>query len=210
MARTRKKSSRARKTRRKKRAGFFGFKTFVVLVLLAGAAAAFLYVRSGGTLKDLGRLLPPELRLETPGPQQGPWEAEIFFGDTDTDLLVTEKRTLSWSTDPEQRARRLLSELLRGPTGAAVRTTPEETRLRSVSINSKGIAQVDFSEELSSRHPGGSSSEVLTVYSIVNTLAFNIDDIKKVQILIEGQTRDTLAGHMDCRQPFAPNIKTIK
>ena len=59
-------------------------------------------------------------------------------------------------------------------------------------------------------HPGGSSSEMLTVYSIVNTLVFNIDGIKKVQILIEGQTIDTIAGHMDCRQPFASNIKIIK
>jgi hypothetical protein len=201
--------TKRRKTRSKKKAGFFGLKTFVILMLLA-AATVFLYVRSGGTLKELGRLLPPELRLETPSATQGSWEADIFFGDTETDFLITEKRTLPWSTDPEQRARRLLSELLRGPSGSAVRTTPDSTMLRSVSITSGGIAQADFSGQLSLDHPGGSSSEVLTVYSIVNTLAFNIDGIKKVQILIEGQTIDTLAGHMDCRQPFAPNIKIIK
>ena len=196
------------KTRSKKKAGFFGFKTFMLFVVLA--AAAFLYVRSGGTLKELGRLLPSELRLETPAATQGSWEADIFFGDTETDSLIVEKRTLPWSTDPEQRARRLLTELLRGPSGAAVRTTPDSTMLRSVSITSGGIAQADFSGQLSLDHPGGSSSEVLTVYSIVNTLVFNIDGIKKVQILIEGQTIDTLAGHMDCRQPFAPNLKIIK
>ena len=200
--------TKRRKTRSKKKAGFLGFKTFMLLVVLA--AAAFLYVRSGGTLKELGRLLPPELRLETPAATQGSWEADIFFGDMETDSLIVEKRTLPWSTDPEQRARRLLSELLRGPSGAAVRTTPDSTMLRSVSITSGGIAQADFSGQLSLDHPGGSSSEVLTVYSIVNTLVFNIDGIKKVQILIEGQTIDTLAGHMDCRQPFAPNIKIIK
>jgi hypothetical protein len=202
--------TKRRKTRSKKKAGFFGFKTFMLLVVLAAAAALVFYVRSGGTLKELGRFLPSELRLETPSETQGSWEANIFFGDTETDFLITEKRTLPWSTDPEQRARRLLSELLRGPSGSAVRTTPDSTMLRSVSITSGGIAQADFSGQLSLDHPGGSSSEVLTVYSIVNTLAFNIDGIKKVQILIEGQTIDTLAGHMDCRQPFAPNIKIIK
>jgi len=180
------------------------------MLLVVLVAAAFLYVRSGGTLKELGRLLPSELRLETPAATQGSWEADIFFGDTETDSLIVEKRTLPWSTDPEQRARRLLTELLRGPSGAAVRTTPGSTMLRSVSITSGGVAQADFSGQLSLDHPGGSSSEVLTVYSIVNTLVFNIDGIKKVQILIEGQTIDTLAGHMDCRQPFAPNLKIIK
>ena len=91
-----------------------------------------------------------------------------------------------------------------------MRTTPSSTVLRSVSITSDGLAHADFSAQLASEHPGGSSSELLSVYSIVNTLVFNIDDIKKVQILIEGQTIDTIAGHMDCRQPFAPDIKIIK
>jgi len=206
----RKKTATRKKSRRKKKAGFFGFKTFMLLLLLGAVAALVFYVRSGGTLKELGRMLPTELRLEVPAQTQSSWEAEIFFGDTDTDLLITEKRTLPWSTDPEQRARRLLSELLRGPTGAAVRTTPESTMLRSVAITSGGIVQADFSAQLSLEHPGGSSSEVLTVYSIVNTLVFNIEGVKKVQILIEGQTLDTLAGHMDCRQPFASNVKIIK
>jgi len=205
-----KKTTRRKKQRRKKKAGFFGFKTFMILVLLGAVAALVLYVRSGGTLQELGLLLPAELRLESPSVTQGSWEPEIFFGDMDTDLLIAEKRTLPWSKDPEQRARRLLSELLRGPTGAAVRTTPESTTLRSVVITAGGTAQADFSAQLSREHPGGSSSEVLTVYSIVNTLVFNIDSIKMVQILIEGQTLDTLAGHMDCRQPFASNVKIIK
>jgi hypothetical protein len=210
MARTHKKSSGRKKTRRKKKAGFFGFKMFAFLVLLVTVAALVFYVRSGGTLKELGRLLPPELRLETPSATQGSWEADIFFGDTETDFLIMEKRTLPWDKDPEQRARRLLSELLQGPSGDAVRTTPGSTVLRSVSIISGGIARADFSSELADEHPGGSSSEVLTIYSIVNTLVFNIDSIKKVQVLIEGQTIDTIAGHMDCRQPFAANIKIIK
>ena len=196
---------------RKKRAGFFGFKTFVVLLVLLAAGALFLYVRSGGTLKELGRFLPSELRLDPPASApQGSWEASIFFGDPDTDFLIAEKRTLTWDKDPEKRARLLMTELLRGPAGAAVRTTPDSTVLRSVSITSDGLANADFSAQLASEHPGGSSSELLSVYSIVNTLVFNIEDIKRVQILIEGQAIDTIAGHMDCRQPFAPDIKIIK
>jgi len=196
---------------RTQRDGIFGFKPFVALLVLLAAAALFLYVRSGGTLKELGRFLPSELRLDPPASApQGSWEASIFFGDLDTDLLIAEKRTLAWDKDPEKRAYLLMTELLRGPTGTAMRTTPDSTVLRSVSITSDGLANADFSAQLASEHPGGSSSELLSVYSIVNTLVFNIEDIKRVQILIEGQAIDTIAGHMDCRQPFAPDIKIIK
>jgi len=211
MARSQKKTgSGSRNPRRNKSGGLFGFKAFVLLMLLAGVAAVVFYVRSGGSLKVLDRVLPPALRLETPVEQQRSWEADIFFSDMDSDLLIAEKRTLAWDRDPEKRAAALLRELLRGPSGAAVRTTPETALLRSVSIASDGTAQADFSAQLSGAHPGGSSSEVLTVYSIVNTLALNIDAIKKVQILIEGRPADTIAGHVDCRQPFEPSIKIIK
>ena len=60
-----KKTTRRKKPRRKKKAGFFGFKTFMILVLLGAVAALVLYVRSGGTLQELGLLLPAELRLES-------------------------------------------------------------------------------------------------------------------------------------------------
>ncbi len=211
MARSQKKAgSGVRRPRGRRNGGLFGFKTFALLVLLAGAAAFVAYVRAGGSLKALDRVLPPALRLETPSGQQRSWEADIFFSDPDSDLLIAEKRTLAWDSDPEKRAAALLKELLRGPSGAAVRTAPERARLRSVSIASDGTAQADFSAELSGAHPGGSSSEVLTVYSIVNTLALNIDAIKKVQILLDGRPADTIAGHVDCRQPFEPSMKIIK
>lgn len=211
MARARKKTgSGAASPRRKKRKSAIGLKTFLVLVVLGAVVAFAFYVRSGGSLRVLDRVLPPALRLDAPLEKQRTWEADIFFSDTDADLLVGEQRTLPWDKDPEQRAAALMRELLRGPSGTAVRTTPESAVLRSVTIASDGTARADFSSQLSSAHPGGSSSEVLTVYSIVNTLALNIDAIERVQILIDGRPVDTLAGHVDCRQPFSPGIKIIK
>ena len=192
--------TRRKSARRKKRAGFFGFKTFVAGAAGCGRALSVRAIRRH-TRKTGGSL--PGIAVNAPASApQGSWEASIFFGDPDTDFLIPEKRTLSWDRDPYKR-RLLMTELLRGPTGAAVRTTPSATVLRSVSIMSDGLANADFSAQLASEHPGGSSSELLTVYSIVNTLVFNIEDIKRVQILIEGQTIDTIAGHMDCRQPRA-------
>lgn len=211
MASARKKQPRRKTSRRKKSPGLFGFRTFFVLLLAGIIAALVFYVRSGGSLRELDRFLPPALRLEgPPGRERTSRQADIFFGDIASDMLSAERRTLPWSATAEQRARRLMEELLRGPAGEAVRTTPETARLRSVEITSDGLARVDFSAALAGDHPGGSSSEMLTVYSIVNTLALNIDSVKRVQILIEGRPVDSIAGHMDCRQPFLPDRKIIK
>ena len=41
-----------------------------------------------------------------------------------------------------------------------------------------------------------------TVNSLVETLAINVPGIQRVNILVEGKTRDTLAGHADLTETF--------
>jgi hypothetical protein len=45
-------------------------------------------------------------------------------------------------------------------------------------------------------------SERLTVHTIVEALAGNLTAIRAVQILVDGQEVDTLAGHLDLRRPM--------
>ena len=58
-------------------------------------------------------------------------------------------------------------------------------------------------------HTGGSAKEMFAVYSIVNSLALNIPEIRRVGILIEGEAVDTLNGHMDLRRPLRPDSSMI-
>ncbi len=66
------------------------------------------------------------------------------------------------------------------------------------------MAYVDFSEEIVEKHLSGSSAEISTIFSVVNSLAYNFDAIEKVFILIEGQERETLGGHINLSRPFLP------
>ena len=50
----------------------------------------------------------------------------------------------------------------------------------------------------------------MTVYAIVNTILLNFDEVTKVKILIEGKSIDTLAGHIDCSEPFVADRSFIK
>ena len=47
------------------------------------------------------------------------------------------------------------------------------------------------------------------MYSLVNALAINVPEINAVQIMINGSEVDTLAGHIDLRQPLEPNMQWV-
>jgi spore germination protein GerM len=95
----------------------------------------------------------------------------------------------------------LVQELIKGPNGEGIKTIPPSTQLRGLTVKN-GIAYVDFSPEIARNHPGGSTAELLTIYSIVDSLILNFPEIKKVQLLIDGHEIDTLAGHVNCRHPL--------
>jgi spore germination protein GerM len=133
-----------------------------------------------------------------------PGEAlNIWFASTQEDALVSEQRRALPGLMSNERAKAALQELIAGPKGEALRTLPAEVKVRELFIDAQGTAYVDFTQALSHNHPGGSWSEILTIRSIIQTLVANVPEIKQVQILIEGQEVDTLAGHIDIRRPFA-------
>ena len=95
-----------------------------------------------------------------------------------------------------------MQELVKGPdiNSGLLPTLPTGTQLRDINIRN-GLCTVDFSAELKTNHPGGSSWELMTVYSIVNTLT-RFSAVEEVQILVEGQIVETLAGHVDLSKPL--------
>ena len=62
----------------------------------------------------------------------------------------------------------------------------------------------------STKHPGGSFTELLTVYAIVNAVTANLPTVQRVQILIDGKEADTLAGHVDLRRPLIRDVTLVR
>ena len=61
----------------------------------------------------------------------------------------------------------------------------EGTALRAFYVSERGDAFVDISPEVSTRHPGGSATELLTVYAIVNAVTakfYAVTHARNVQI----------------------------
>ncbi len=129
----------------------------------------------------------------------------LYFGKDG--YLVAERRTIPKTLGI---ARAAIHELIKGPTAESGLdpSIPPGTRLRDIKIKD-GLATVDFSEEIQSKHPGGSAGESITVDSIVNCLT-QFPSVQEVQILIEGRVVETLAGHLDISKPLERHADLIR
>ena len=80
---------------------------------------------------------------------------------------------------------------------------PVGTKINEVYIDNQKTAYLDFSHHLADGQIGGTTAEVITVTSILNTVfeAFP-DEIRHVQILIDGEEVEKLSGHLDISNPL--------
>ncbi|MGZ6248942.1 MAG: GerMN domain-containing protein [Syntrophales bacterium] len=132
-------------------------------------------------------------------------EVVLYFSDANERFLVPEKRYIPKEENEQARAKELVKALLEGSKTKLVRTFPEGVGLDNVRIDDKQTAYVSFDKNLIKQHPGGSTSEMATIYSLTNTLIRNINSIKRVQLLIDGKEVESIKGHIDTRQPFTMN-----
>lgn len=126
----------------------------------------------------------------------------LYYGDKEILELITERRTVTVtaSANPLQVA---VEELTKEPiTPDAVVLMPPQTKVHSV-IVVDGIITIDFNEKLHENFNGGSSSEALLVDSIVNTVTeFKGYADHKVAFLINGQSFETIGGHISAEDLF--------
>lgn len=110
----------------------------------------------------------------------------LYFADKDAMGLIKEEREVELNQQPNLALeKKMIEELLKGPTlENAVSTIPKETTVLEIGL-SEGVCDIDFNKEFDTKFYGGSSAEVLMIYSIVNTLTES-PNIQKVQILVEG------------------------
>jgi spore germination protein GerM len=134
----------------------------------------------------------------------------LYFSDPEAEYLAGEKREIRNGEEVEEEAQEAVRELIRGPKGRLLPTLPSGTELLSFELDDKGVAKVNFSRAFSRNHPGGSSAEMMTVYSVVNTLTLNFPAVKNVQFLVEGAEIDSIAGHLSLGQPVASKPDLIK
>ena len=134
----------------------------------------------------------------------------LYFAYRDNSFLAAEERIMTSSNDPVEFGKHIIDALLKGPQEGLMRTIPPDTVLRAFFVTSDGTAYVDLTNAAAMKHPGGCKSEIMTIYSIVNSLILNVSEIHAVKILIGGRETITLAGHVDMRFPFNAEMLLIR
>lgn len=192
----------ARKKRRKEKRKS-GIGRVLFFLILAGGISALFFFRQ--VIFDS-----IEPWLEKKGVMGEKRDVTLYFSDPEGEYLVGEKRGILKRPDIEEEAEEMIGELIKGSQKKLISTLPPRTELLAFQLDERGIAKVNFNKALSQNHPGGSSAEVMTVYSIVNSLTLNFLEIRRVQILVEGKEIETITGHLSLRQPLSSKPDLIK
>jgi hypothetical protein len=64
------------------------------------------------------------------------------------------------------------------------------------------LAVVSLTKPFADAHPSSVESEDLTLRLLIATLHDNFPQVDEVRFLVDGQTRETLAGHADLTRPY--------
>ena len=132
-----------------------------------------------------------------------------FANEMGTDFRI-EDRVVEVNTN-QARERTILEQLIAGPLETGLYATiPQDTKIRDVTTTDDGICYVNFSQDFISKAPTGNVDMVVAVYSVVNSLC-ELDNVDRVQFLIEGEKVDNVDGHLEFSTPFeaVEDVQTI-
>lgn len=136
-------------------------------------------------------------------------EVILYFASADGQSLIAETRDIAECQQDEDCLRDTVKALISGSQGEFAAILPAQVVLNDVSVEGS-LVTVDFSPELISAHPGGTQSELLTVYGLANTFAVNYPHLRQMRVLVDGAPVATLKGHVDLRQPINPDFSLVE
>jgi spore germination protein GerM len=184
-------------------------------VLPIAIGVALLAVLAWGVTEILERLVqqdapPSAAEPAAPATQTPHIAATLFYGGPQGDSLIAVRREVPLAEGIVAQGRQIMIAQLQPASAPHVSVIPQGTTLRAFYVTERGDAFVDLSGEISSAHPGGSMTELLTVHAIVNAVTANLPAVQRVQILVDGREVDTLAGHVDVRRPLGRDTSLVR
>ncbi len=183
---------------------------FAMLALIAVALGFYALHLKRKVARDAQVAAEQQLAMAPPG--NGPPEPVTLYVANDSDGTLRKTQiTVSLPTERSERDRAvlgaLLAQYLKSPSSHPIGAGAD---VRQVYLMGEDTAIVDTNAAFADAHPSGVLAEELTVASIVVTLNANDSKVGRVKILVNGQERDTLAGHADLRRFYeASNLGQV-
>lgn len=149
-----------------------------------------------------------EIQKETDQPQFQ--KVKLFFYTDGSRVMSPVAGELENSDIKSDMYRSLIQKIIQGRE-KYISPIPQGLRLRTLYYLEKEQCLVlDFNENLVSRFPSGSASELEFIYFIVDNICFNFEEIKKVKFLVSGNEYETISGHIDIENPFYPDYRYLR
>jgi spore germination protein GerM len=186
-----------------------GLVALLVVTSLTAPRWARLLQRPLPTPADETAPAEPVAREDGPRAARSSINVKLFFQAADRPGLMIEERTVAQSSDLSRQIKAVVEELIAGSKSGLAPTLAPATRVLEVFVTARGVAYVSLSKEAAEGSSGGSEAELITVYSVVNSLTVNFPAIKRVQILVEDKPRPTLWGHVDLTRPLPPDMTLL-
>ena len=141
---------------------------------------------------------PPVTQALTP-PVSGPaGEMTLYLARDDDDSLRPITISAAEPGDPGERGRLALHTLIvRYQQKDSAHPLGAGADVHDVYLLDAASAVVNLNAAFADSHRSGVEVEQLTVFSMVLTLKAQLPQLTRVRFLVEGKTRDTLAGHID-------------
>jgi hypothetical protein len=177
------------------------------VMLLAAVIMAVVLIRLRERAHD--RLMAAANSLPPSAPLNAPVEKIQLLVANDADgSLIPVERSFPMPKDPNARARVLLQKLVE-EYSAPKSTHPipnasgvDEVFLMPLPQQKGEMAVVNLDGAFVQAHPSGIEPETLTLLSMIATLHANLPHITEVRFLVNGQQKDTLAGHADLTRTY--------
>lgn len=151
----------------------------------------------------------------------------LALADDATGRITLSEREVALPQEPSARAQALLTRLIAeysyknsahplesGPSvddvffvdlplqPPAMVAAPRAALTASLPSNSGQLAVVNLRGTFADHHPSGIGVETLTINSIIGTIYTNFPRVQAVRFVVDGQVRDTLAGHGDLTRTY--------
>lgn len=182
-----------------------------VLLVSSVLMAAFL-IRMRSRAQDQLAAVPDAAPMPVPveAPQT---QVTLMIANDEDGSLVPVQRQLALPAETTTRAKVLLNDLF-----ADYALSSSSHPLAAISavndvfllpvpalkgtVSSGKMAVINLNGAFVSHHPSGILVETLTLLSILGTLHANLPQITQVRFLVDGQPKETLAGHADLTRTY--------
>lgn len=144
---------------------------------------------------------------ETPGLTEG----FVYFRDPASGHLRAVSKFFPPGLDGHRMGLALLETLMAGPPSRDLGPVfPQETRVNALFITPGADAYVDLVLPEGRLEASDTITELLGIYSLVNSLTLNIPEIRRVKILVNGAENGSLGGHVSLAPFFKTNMLIVK